>query len=198
MDKKSTTARGRHGQFSAPIRIGGCKARGPRVVGRPAVPPSVASEQPQTAEEEEAAVVLLSTKTRAQTRFDFATHAHQSESSFRATKTIRRGVEQGLRCRCAPGSPPVRLRLASGSPPVRLRCASRLLLASLAPKPSASVAVAGHAAASHTSAPSRMRWSAAPPPSDVHHRALTTVTTAGVSYGIKPRIEHGHKRIKPE
>lgn len=74
--EKPTTARGRHGQFSAPIGIGGCKARGPRVVGRPAVPPSVASEQPQTAEEEEAAVVLLSTKTRAQTRFDFATHAH--------------------------------------------------------------------------------------------------------------------------
>ena len=187
MDKKSTTARGRHGQFSAPIGIGGCKARGPRVVGRPAVPPSVASEQPQTAEEEEAAVVLLSTKTRAQTRFDFATHAHQSESSFRAAKTIRRGVEQGLRRRCA-----------SGSPPVRLRCASRLLLASLAPQPSASVAVAGHAAARHTSAPSRMRWSAAPPPSDVHHHALTALTTAGVSYGIKPRIKHGHKRIKPE
>ena len=169
------------------------------MVGRPAVPPSsVASEQPQTAEEEEAAVVLLSTKTRAQTRFDFATHAHQSESSFRAAKTIRRGVEQGLRCRCAPGSPPVRLRLASGSPPVRLRCASRLLLASLAPQPSASIAVAGHAAARHTSAPSRMRWSAAPPPSDVHHHALMALTTAGVSYGIKPRIKHGHKRIKPE
>ena len=142
--KKSTTARGRHGQFSAPIGIGGCKARGPRVVGCPAVPASVASEQPQTAEEEEAAVVLLSTKTRAQTRFDYATHAHQSESSFRAAKRIRR-FEGGLnkacavaapsvRLRFASGLPPVRLRFASGSPPVRLRFASGAPLASCLPR----------------------------------------------------------------
>ena len=34
------------------------QARGPRVVGRPAVSPSDAFEQPQTAEEEAATVVL--------------------------------------------------------------------------------------------------------------------------------------------
>ena len=55
-------------------------------------------------------------------------------------------------------APWLRLRSASAPPPLRLHCASCLLLASLAPPPSASVAVAGRAAARHTSSPSRMRW----------------------------------------